>query len=82
MQEYQATTPTVLTLEKDRSNPFNTNTVIHYQLPEIGQVELTIHNLAGQQVAQLVRNIRPAGRHSVRWDGRNDSLRPITRLIS
>ena len=43
-----------------------------YQLPEIGQIELAIYNLAGQQVAQLVCDIRPVGRHAVRWDGRND----------
>ena len=43
-----------------------------YQLPAPGQIELAIYNLAGQQVAQLVCDIRPAGRHAVRWDGRND----------
>ena len=43
-----------------------------HQLPGTGQIELAIYNLAGQQVAQLVRDIRPAGRHAVRWDGRND----------
>lgn len=43
-----------------------------YQLPETGKIELAIYNLSGQQVAQLVYDIRPAGRHTVRWDGRND----------
>ena len=43
-----------------------------YQLPETGQIELAIYNISGQQVAQLVCDIRPAGRHAVRWDGRND----------
>lgn len=71
-EEYQATAPTTLALENNRPNPFNSNTVIHYQLPETGQIELAIYNLAGQQVAQLVRDLRPAGRHAVRWDGRND----------
>ena len=33
---------------------------------------MAIYNLAGQQVAQLVRALRPAGRHAVRWDGRDD----------
>ena len=42
------------------------------QLPAPGQIELAIYNLAGQQVAQLVCDIRPAGRQAVRWDGRND----------
>ena len=71
-EEYQATAPTTLALENNRPNPFNSNTVIHYQLPETGQIELAIYNLAGQQVAQLVRDLRPAGRHAVHWDGRND----------
>jgi flagellar hook assembly protein FlgD len=71
-EELKAATPAPFALENNQPNPFNSSTVIHYQLPETGQIELAVYNLAGQQVAQLVRGMRPAGRHAIRWDGRND----------
>ena len=71
-EDHQTTTPAPFALENNQPNPFNSSTVIHYQLPETGPIELAVYNLAGQQVAQLVRDTRQTGRHAVRWDGRND----------
>ena len=53
-------------------NPFNRGTSIHFSLPAGGTVELTVFNLAGQQVAALVNGNRPAGAHTINWDGRDD----------
>ena len=64
-------------VEQNRPNPFNSDTVIRYELPRAAVVDLSVYNLVGQQVAQLVRRSREAGSHAVRWDGRDDQGQPL-----
>lgn len=52
-------------------NPANPGTSIQYALPQDGHVSIRIYNIKGQQVAELLSAEMPAGRHQVRWDGRN-----------
>jgi len=52
-------------------NPANPGTSIQYALPQDGHVSIRIYNINGQQVAELLSAEMPAGRHQVRWDGRN-----------
>ncbi len=49
-------------------NPFNPTTVISYQLPVTGFVNLTVYNALGQNVRTLVNDKQQAGRHSVTFD--------------
>ena len=65
--------PKEFTLLQNYPNPFNPETVIEYLLPKPADVEMVIYDLKGQKVRGLVRETRPAGRHSIRWDGRSDS---------
>ena len=58
-------------------NPFNSATTIHFSVAEAGNVKLTIYNILGQQVRLLTNETRPAGRYSIRWDGRNAQGGPI-----
>ena len=50
---------------------------ISYQLAHEDDVVLSIWNLAGQRVRQLVQGYHPAGRYSAAWDGRDDSGAPV-----
>ena len=50
-------------------NPFNPETTIRYALPQGGNVRLAVYDLLGQEVAVLVDGSRPAGHHTVRFDG-------------
>ena len=63
--------PSVYSLAQNYPNPFNPVTAIKYQLPEPSDVSLTVYNLRGQQVAQLVDNVQKAGFYELRWDGTN-----------
>ena len=74
----QASVPQAFSLAQNAPNPFNSNTVIRFALPQPSQVELTIYNLLGQPVAALVQGPRAAGTFSVRWDGRDQAGRPVT----
>jgi hypothetical protein len=50
-------------------NPFKSSTTIRYDLPWAGAVRLDIHDAGGHLVRTLVDDIRPAGPHSLAWDG-------------
>ena len=74
----QASVPQAFALAQNAPNPFNSNTVIRFALPQPSQVELTIYNLLGQPVAVLVQGPSAAGTFSVRWDGRDQAGRAVT----
>ena len=74
----QASVPQAFSLAQNAPNPFNSNTVIRFALPQPSQVELTIYNLLGQPVAVLVQGPRAAGTFSVRWDGRDQAGQAVT----
>jgi DNA/RNA endonuclease YhcR with UshA esterase domain len=50
-------------------NPFNPNTTIRYTLPGETKVNLSIYDLNGRKICQLIDKKKPAGNHSVQWDG-------------
>ncbi len=53
-------------------NPFNSQTQINYVLPHAGYVDVTVFNVNGQRMRNLVTAIKQAGYHSIVWDGNND----------
>ncbi|MBU0517330.1 T9SS type A sorting domain-containing protein [bacterium] len=50
-------------------NPFNPVTVIGFQLPASGEVTLSVYDISGRLVAELVDGWREAGWHNVTFDG-------------
>ena len=64
-------------LEQNYPNPFNPETMISFALPEAGEVRLSIFSESGQLVRQLVNREMAAGRHNLRWDGRNQAGDPV-----
>ena len=61
--------PAEVALLGNYPNPFNPETAIRYALPQAGNVRLAVYDLLGQEVAVLVDGSRPAGHHTVRFDG-------------
>ncbi|MBN2354567.1 T9SS type A sorting domain-containing protein, partial [candidate division KSB1 bacterium] len=59
-------------LTQNAPNPFNTETCIHFALPQNSRVNLRVYNVNGQVIKRLVEKEMPAGRHVVSWDGRNE----------
>jgi len=64
--------PSGYSLSQNYPNPFNSRTTIQFSLPQPETVELTIYNLAGQQVATLVSGEHQAGTYTVNWNGKDD----------
>ncbi|MBN1827464.1 MAG: T9SS type A sorting domain-containing protein [Candidatus Eisenbacteria bacterium] len=60
-----------------RPNPFDSECVISYELPEQMRVDLRIYDISGRHVRTLVGGERKAGFHALSWDGRDDSGRRV-----
>jgi hypothetical protein len=65
--------PTEVSLKQNYPNPFNPSTEIEFALPEAEFVKLSIFNLLGQEVQNLLSEVRQAGYHKVIWNGTNSS---------
>ena len=63
--------PKQFSLGTNFPNPFNGTTVLPYELNETTQVRLTVFDLSGRIVNELVFGEKPAGSYQVEWDGRN-----------
>jgi hypothetical protein len=61
--------PTEYSLAQNYPNPFNPVTSIEFGLPEDAKVKVTVYNVLGQMVAELVNADMEAGYHVVHWDG-------------
>ena len=72
LEEHTPTSSDRFEVGQNYPNPFNRATVIRFTLPTDTEVDLAVHNMAGQRVATLIEGMRPAGIYSVRWDGRDD----------
>lgn len=70
-EETAGAQPERFRLEQNVPNPFNSDTVIRFALPERTEVALGIYNLLGQKVATLVQGTRSSGTYQVHWDGRD-----------
>lgn len=58
-------------------NPFNGSTVIRFELPSAGRVQVSIFNLLGRKVRTLERTFSTAGTHQLRWEGTDQQDNPL-----
>lgn len=58
-------------LAQNYPNPFNPSTSIEFVIPQTGLVNLSVFNLLGEKVAELVNEIKESGNHSVTFDASN-----------
>jgi hypothetical protein len=54
-----------------RPNPFASGTTFAFALPAAGTVRLSVYDVRGRRVATLLEGSRPAGQHTIRWEGRD-----------
>lgn len=63
--------PSEFELHQNYPNPFNATTKFQYQLDAPAEVSLRVINVAGQEVASLVRARQNPGRYEVDWNARD-----------
>lgn len=52
-------------------NPFNGSTLIQFEIPRGGEVELLIANLLGQTIRKVTKYYSTAGKYQITWDGKD-----------
>ncbi len=60
--------PTVYELNQNYPNPFNPSTVIKFALPKDSHVSMSVYNVIGQKVAELVNADYVAGYHQIEFN--------------
>jgi hypothetical protein len=65
--------PRPFALHQNHPNPFNPSTEIGFSLPVPSTVTLDIFDVSGKRIRRLLEESRPAGNHSVHWDGLDDN---------
>jgi hypothetical protein len=63
--------PAGYVLSQNYPNPFNPSTTIEYSIPERTDVKLTIINIVGEKVAELVNLTMDAGSYSIKFNAAN-----------
>ncbi len=60
-------------LRPNYPNPFNPSTIISYDIPKAGKVEIRIYDISGKLIRTIVNQSQAAGLHKAHWDGRNEA---------
>ena len=65
--------PQMFTLYRPYPNPFNTSTVISFELRDASPVKLSVYDVMGREVQLAVSSWQLAGKHEIMWDASGQS---------
>ena len=68
-----AVLPTAIALGNAYPNPFNPSTSISYDIPSDMNVNISVYDIRGRMVTELVSGVKEAGRYEVMWNADNHS---------
>ena len=74
--ELESSSPIKYRIFTNYPNPFNPVTTLRYDLPENALVNITIYDIMGRVVNNLVNGQETAGYKSVQWDATNNQGQP------
>ena len=63
--------PTSVSLKQNYPNPFNPSTTIQFELDKAAFTKLTVYDVLGRKVQELVNDVRPAGTNTIQFDATN-----------
>ncbi len=58
-------------LSQNYPNPFNPVTTIEYSLAEDGFVQISVYNLLGEKIKDIISDFRKSGSYTIQFDGSN-----------
>jgi hypothetical protein len=70
--------PVTFALHQNYPNPFNPITTLRYDLPSDALVTLSIYDMLGREITQLVNTTQEAGFKSVQWDATDSMGRTVS----
>ncbi|HOQ83448.1 MAG TPA: class II glutamine amidotransferase [Candidatus Syntrophosphaera thermopropionivorans] len=59
-------------------NPFNPSTTIAFSIPETGRVRVSVYNVKGEKIKDLLNTEMTRGNHRLVWDGRDNCSNPVS----
>ncbi len=59
-------------LSQNYPNPFNNSTCVDIELPEPGEISISIFNMNGQLIINLIKDRFETGRYTFQWDGEDN----------
>ena len=69
--------PSAFTLYQNFPNPFNPETTLNYDLPEDSFINITVFDILGNVVRDLVNAEQSSGYKTIRWDGTDNLRKPV-----
>lgn len=71
VDKYDNSVPDKFMLTQNYPNPFNPFTNFRYSIPQAENVKVSIYNINGEIVAEVVNEFQSAGTYEVSWNGKN-----------
>ena len=71
-------TPYNFSISQNYPNPFNPVTTLKYELPEDSFVKITVYDILGNLISNLVNANKSTGSKSVQWDATNNQGQPVS----
>jgi hypothetical protein len=63
--------PAQFQLMQNFPNPFNPSTTIKYALPYSSKIKISVYNILGQLINNLIEEVKEAGYHEYKWNAAN-----------
>jgi len=68
----QSQNPNTFLLEQNYPNPFNPETTLHYYLPKQSFVNISIYDMFGREIKNLIKTTQEMGQWSIKWNATNN----------
>ncbi len=68
----QSQNPNIFLLKQNYPNPFNPETMLHYYLPEQSFVNISIYDMFGREIKNLIKKTQEMGQWSIKWNATNN----------
>jgi len=71
--EYVSNIAPIPLIQSNYPNPFNPSTTIVFSIPETEKVRVSIYNIKGQKIKDLLNTEMKRGNHRLVWDGKDSN---------
>ena len=68
----QSQDPNTFLLKHNYPNPFNPETTLYYYLPEQSFVSISIYDMFGREIKNLIKKTQEMGQWSIKWNATNN----------
>jgi Subtilase family/FlgD Ig-like domain/FG-GAP-like repeat len=75
--ELEPSLPNGFALGQNAPNPFNSATMIEYAVPSRSHVTISVYDILGRKVRDIVNEPKSSGKYSACWDGRDSGGKEV-----